>query len=263
MCLPNSQHFSKEVGNPTSLPSRKPKHKSYAHPANSLISVSLMHVHITQPHSDEQSKLRTLQSRIFRTSRTKGAYLFDISACEDKYTDLQSMMLLKQQHLQVHACVSLNDGPCRYLEVYMTKKNGINDIANTGIDFSDSKLKVFPCTTIDESAQIINLKLSSKTWYSLDSTRVSQYLVTILDVSNFSWEMVMQCITYIKTLKQINSFKNLASCENSSMPHGKTCQHSADTITKRVIPSLTVLSQKRVLFATLVINRAIARVTAR
>jgi hypothetical protein len=216
------------------------------------MSVSLMHKYIAHPHSDEPSKSSTLLSRIFRTSRTKGAYLFDISACRDKYIDLQSMMFLKQQHPQVHAFVTLNDGPRRYLEFYVTKKNEINDIANTGIDFPESKLKVLYCTAIDESAQIINLKLSSKTRYSLDSTRVSQYLVTILDVSNFSWEMVMQCLTYIKTLKQINSFKNLAISLAGVSP-----------VTKRVMPSLTVLSQKRVLFATLVINRAIAHSSAR
>jgi hypothetical protein len=101
MFLPNSQHFSKEVGNPTSPPSRKPKYKSYAHAVKkSSISVSLMHEHITHPHSDEQSKLRTLQSRIFRTSRTKGVHLFDISACKDKYSDLQSLMILKQTTAQ-------------------------------------------------------------------------------------------------------------------------------------------------------------------
>jgi hypothetical protein len=54
--------------------------------------------------------------------------------------------------------VPLNDGPRGYLEVYVTKNNDINDIANSGIDFTDSKLDVFPCTAIDDSAQIINLK---------------------------------------------------------------------------------------------------------
>jgi hypothetical protein len=64
-----------------------------------------MHEQIKKPHSDDLSQTKTLQTKIFKTSRTKNAPLIDISACKDKYTDLQSMMLLKNQHPNVHACV--------------------------------------------------------------------------------------------------------------------------------------------------------------
>jgi hypothetical protein len=74
-----------------------------------------MHEHIKKPHSDDLSQTKTLQTKIFKTSRTKNALLIDISACRDKYTDLQSMMLLKNQHPNVHACVPLNDVISKYI----------------------------------------------------------------------------------------------------------------------------------------------------
>mgnify|MGYP004479384545 CR=1 FL=1 len=46
-----------------------------------------MYDHVLTPHSDDSSNLNALQTSIFRTSRTKAAYLFDISACKEKYTD--------------------------------------------------------------------------------------------------------------------------------------------------------------------------------
>jgi hypothetical protein len=151
----------------SSPPNRKPKTKSYAQAA-ATVQVSLMHQQIVEPHHDDDSTLRSLQTRIFRTSRTPGAHLFDISAFKGKYTDQQCMIALKQQHPNVHACVPLSDGPCRYLEVYITKQNDQNDIANTGIVFRDFKLQVFPCSAIEDTAKIIKLKLSHVPLFTKD-----------------------------------------------------------------------------------------------
>jgi hypothetical protein len=37
-----------------------------------------MHDHIKKPHSDDLSQTKTLQTKIFKTSRTKNALLIDI-----------------------------------------------------------------------------------------------------------------------------------------------------------------------------------------
>lgn len=160
MVLPNTHTFNPAPGFQFSPPNRKPKHKSYAQAVTAATKVSLMHDHILPPHSDESSRLNTLQTSIFRTSRTKGAFLFDISPCKEKYTDQQSMLLLKEQHPNVHACVPLSDGPRRYLEVYITPQNDSNDIAQKGLTFPEVNLVVYSRAALGESAKVVNLKLT-------------------------------------------------------------------------------------------------------
>ncbi|KAI9478817.1 MAG: hypothetical protein EXX96DRAFT_638185, partial [Benjaminiella poitrasii] len=118
------------------------------------------HEHTVPPHTDETSALSTLHTDIFRSACTPGALLFNTSKCRKQYTDQQCMILLKQQHPNVHTCVSLSDGARRYLEVYITRENDKNDMANIGLKFPDSKLQVFPCIAIDDTANILTLKLS-------------------------------------------------------------------------------------------------------
>ncbi|EIE90399.1 hypothetical protein RO3G_15110 [Rhizopus delemar RA 99-880] len=122
--------------------------------------MSLMHDHILPPHSDNSSTLNALQTSIFRTSRTKGAYLFDISTCKEKHIDQQSMLLLKEQHPNVYACVPLNDGPRRCFEVYITQPNAHNDIMNNGLVFPKVNLRIYPRTALDDSAKIVNLNFA-------------------------------------------------------------------------------------------------------
>ncbi|CAO3680742.1 unnamed protein product [Rhizopus stolonifer] len=142
MVLPNSQTFNPVAVLQFSPPNRKPRHKSYAQAVTAATKASLIHEHIIPPHSDESSRLNTLQTSIFRTSRTKGAFLFDISPCKEKYTDQQSMMLLKEQHPNVHACVPLSDEPRQYLEVYIMPQNDSNNIVHRGLTFPDVNLVV-------------------------------------------------------------------------------------------------------------------------
>jgi hypothetical protein len=65
------------------------------------------------------------------------------------------MQTLKNQHEQVYACVPLNDGLRRYLEVYITEEEDTNDIAKNGIVFQEAKLHIRPSRAIDEKAKII------------------------------------------------------------------------------------------------------------
>lgn len=87
--------------------------------------------------------------------------MFDISAVKEKYTDHQSMVLLEEQDPNVYACVPLTHGPRRYLEVYITHKKDCDDIVNNGLVFPGAKLKVFPCSSLDDSAKTVNLELSN------------------------------------------------------------------------------------------------------
>ena len=160
MVLSNSQTFSSEARFHFSPPIREPRHKPYAQAVTTATKVSLMHDHIMPPHNDESSRFNTLQTSIFRTSRTKGAFLFNISPCKGKYNDQQNMVLLKEQHPNVHACVPLSDGPRRYLEVYIMPQKDYNNIAQTGPTFPDVNLVVYPCAALGESANVVNLKLT-------------------------------------------------------------------------------------------------------
>ncbi|KAG0742480.1 hypothetical protein G6F57_010769 [Rhizopus arrhizus] len=138
---------------------QKSKHKTYAEAAR-LKNVSLLHTDIT-PHPEENQDIhRVLQTRIYRSSRSEGAYLFDITECKTQYTDRQCMVELKKQRPKVHACMALSDGATRYLEAYVTSANDINDIFRTGINFSETKLQVLPCKAITDQSQAITLKLT-------------------------------------------------------------------------------------------------------
>lgn len=160
MVLPNSIHSSVMAGSQTSPTNRNTRYKSYAQAVTAKPRIPLMHQHIVPPHQDDESRLSTLQTRVYRSSRTKGAHLLDISNVKDKYTDLQCIILLSQQHPNVHACVPLSDGPRRYLEVYIKPEEDTNDLINRGLTLPESKLTVIPSASIGENSKIIHLKLS-------------------------------------------------------------------------------------------------------
>lgn len=142
------------------LPSvQKSRHKTYAQAAKAK-TVSLLHAESSVPTPDETRYSRIIQTRIYRSARTAGAYLFNITACKNRYNDQQCMIELKNQHPNVHACVPLNDNNTRYLEVYITPDNDLNDIRQEGNVFSDANLKVIPCKAVDDQSQIVKLKLS-------------------------------------------------------------------------------------------------------
>ena len=140
-------------------PVQKSKHKTYAEAAR-LKNVSLLHNDITPHPQEDQDITRVLQTRIYRSSRTDGAYLFDITECRKTYTDQQCMIELKKQHPKVHACIALSEGPVRYLETYVTKENDVNDIKLTGLTFKEIQLQVLPFKAINDQSQVIKLKLS-------------------------------------------------------------------------------------------------------
>ncbi|KAI9334632.1 hypothetical protein BD770DRAFT_451506 [Pilaira anomala] len=137
----------------------KSKHKTYAE-ATRATNVSLLHTDITPTQQENTDITRVHQTRIYRSSRSAGVFLFDITSCKPHYYDQQCVVELKKQHPNVHACMALSEGPTRYLEVYVTPANDSNDIQRNGLNFPDAHLQVLPCKAISERAQIINLKLS-------------------------------------------------------------------------------------------------------
>lgn len=64
------------------------------------------------------------------------------------------MIILKEQHPNVHACVPLNDGPCHYLEVYITPQNNNNDVFNQGLIFKEANLGAYPRSSLDDTANL-------------------------------------------------------------------------------------------------------------
>ncbi|KAG2203628.1 hypothetical protein INT47_011722 [Mucor saturninus] len=134
---------------------QKSRHKTYAQAAKAK-TVSLLHAESFLPTPDETRYSRIHQTRIYRSSQAPGAYLFYITACKSRYNDQQCMIELKNQHPKVHACVPLSDGNTRYLEVYVTPDNDLNNIRKEGIVFIEASLKFIPCKAVDDQAQIVN-----------------------------------------------------------------------------------------------------------
>ncbi|KAI9358470.1 hypothetical protein BD770DRAFT_296186, partial [Pilaira anomala] len=130
--------------------------------------VSLLHTDIIPTEQDDTNITRVLQTRIYRSSRSPGAFLFDITKCKPAYTDQQCMIELKKQHPKVHACLPLNEGSIRYLEVYVTSTNDTNDIQRNGLIFPDAHIQVLPCKAINDQAKIIKLKLSHLPMFPTD-----------------------------------------------------------------------------------------------
>ncbi|KAI9472458.1 MAG: hypothetical protein EXX96DRAFT_452851, partial [Benjaminiella poitrasii] len=135
---------------------------------SSSMRMSLLHNDLVSTTPTDESAMRTQISRIYRSSRYRDAFLFDISKCTPTYTERQCMKLVKQQHPHAHACIPLNDSSKRYLEVYITPVNDTNDILHKGIIFDDLKLTILPCTAVADQSHVVTLKLSRIPLYTDD-----------------------------------------------------------------------------------------------
>lgn len=157
MVLPNSQPVTQTAG----LQHQRPPYKSYANAVKGTQRVSLLHENeIQPPPSNATNSLNTLQTKIFRPSQNQGALLFDISHCRKQYTDQQALVLLATQHPNALSCVLLNDGPRRYLEMYIRPDSDDNDIMNNGVVFEDCALRVLPCKALSDDSKVVTVKLS-------------------------------------------------------------------------------------------------------
>ncbi|KAL0581588.1 hypothetical protein ABG067_008432, partial [Albugo candida] len=160
MVLPNSQPTQRSDRN-NNLSDTQPQPNSYVNVVKGKIKQSLLHSDAEVKHPDENDPLVTFQSRIFRSSRTKGAYLFDISRCYPHFTEKQVMQICKMQHPNSHSCIALKDGNTKYLEVYVDKEDDSNGIAGSGLTFTKTKFRILPCPAANDATKVVNVKLSN------------------------------------------------------------------------------------------------------
>lgn len=136
MVLPNSKQLKRSNGdNP---PTTHPPKLSYADAARqSTVRHSLLHDGGIQPPSQtaNQGVCQVLQSRIYRSSSTQGAFLSDLTACTSQYTEQKVYVLLKEQHPNCHTCAPMKDEPRQYLEVYIEKEEDTHRIVESGLIF--------------------------------------------------------------------------------------------------------------------------------
>ena len=110
MALPNSQQFFRRAGSEPASPTNiQPNKTTYAQVVTSRHKVSLMHHDVRTTHTDSDTPITEIQSRIYQSSRRPNAFLLDISRIGKQYSDLQCIQELGKQHPGVHACSIIND----------------------------------------------------------------------------------------------------------------------------------------------------------
>lgn len=123
---------------------------------------------ISSQHTDEPTSLITVKTRIYRNSRTEGAFLFNVSGCYPVYTEDQIRRIVKEQHPNCYSVIPMKDGERQYLEVYMDHEDDSNDIMENGLVFNKIKTRVVPCRALSELSQIVNVKLTNLPIYKRD-----------------------------------------------------------------------------------------------
>lgn len=116
---------------------------------------------ISSQHPDEPTSLTTVKTRIYRNSRTEGAFLFNVSGCYPVYTEDQIKTIVKEQHPNCYSVIPMKDGEKQYLEVYMDREDDSNDIVENGLVFNKIKTRVIPCRALSELSHIVTVKLSN------------------------------------------------------------------------------------------------------
>ncbi|OBZ82730.1 hypothetical protein A0J61_09217, partial [Choanephora cucurbitarum] len=162
MALPNSEHFSRGAEFQPASPPIQPQLKAtYAQVLTSKHKVSLMHEDVRATHTDSDTPITEIHSRVYRASRRPDALLLDISRIGKQYSDIQCIQELGKQHPGVHACSVISDNQLRYLEAYITKAKDDNDIVTNGVLFEKVKIKVYPCSATDLEMTYTDLKLTN------------------------------------------------------------------------------------------------------
>ncbi|KAI9469917.1 MAG: hypothetical protein EXX96DRAFT_597820 [Benjaminiella poitrasii] len=73
---------------------------------------------------------------------------------------LISREFTEARHPGIHGCLALNDGPRRYLEVYIHKSKDSNGISENGLIDRQQKLIILPCWVLPDSSKVVNIKLT-------------------------------------------------------------------------------------------------------
>jgi hypothetical protein len=101
--------------------SSQPKSYAIALKGNDL-KLSILHFDVTEIHPDADSTIKTVNTRIYCSSRTEGAYFFDISYCFPHFTEKQVIIMSKEQHPNAHSCISSKMATRNTLNSILTKK---------------------------------------------------------------------------------------------------------------------------------------------
>ncbi|KAI8994902.1 hypothetical protein BDB01DRAFT_708817, partial [Pilobolus umbonatus] len=134
---------------------------SYAQVASTK-KVSLLHPSQTEGVFDEVTNL-VIQSRVYRNSRTKGAYLFDFSTIRIPVDE--KISLLKKQHPECYGLLQKKDRSVEYFEVYIDPEDDSNDILHTGVYFDTINVRVLPCKALRDNSQIVQINLTDLPMY--------------------------------------------------------------------------------------------------
>ena len=109
----------------------------------------------------DEVQTKSFLSRIYKTSRSPGALLFDIHPVRNDYDVHAAMVVLREQHPTAFGCVPMKDGNKHYLEVYSKNVKEHDHLKEVGLRFTKSKLTILPCTARNDTSKVVTLKLSN------------------------------------------------------------------------------------------------------
>jgi hypothetical protein len=102
-------------------------------------------------------------SHIWRTSRSEGAFLFDLAGIPG--TEQQHVAIITEQYPHQYGVLIKRDSPgARYAEVYVDTADH-PDILTRGILYDDLKLRVIPNTAFPDNQNIVRLSLRNLPFY--------------------------------------------------------------------------------------------------
>ncbi|SAM00648.1 hypothetical protein [Absidia glauca] len=102
-------------------------------------------------------------SHIWRTSRSEGAYLFDLAGLPG--TEQQHIETIIKQYPHQYGIIIKRDSPgARYAEVYVDLADH-PDILTKGVFYDDLKLRILPNTALPDNQNIVRLSLRNLPFY--------------------------------------------------------------------------------------------------
>ncbi|KAI8980483.1 hypothetical protein BDB01DRAFT_836706 [Pilobolus umbonatus] len=104
--------------------------------------------------NDENGTITTVKTHIYQRARTQGALLFDFYSADLK------IQMLREQHPNCFGLIAKKESHLEYHEVYIDKEDDDNDMRETGVYFSEQKIRVLPRRATSDASQIVYLNLS-------------------------------------------------------------------------------------------------------
>ncbi|KAI8328040.1 hypothetical protein BC941DRAFT_457907 [Chlamydoabsidia padenii] len=106
---------------------------------------------------------KTIHTRIWKTSQTKGGLLFDISFLSSNIVTGTINQLVREQAPAIYGCRDIKDkrDNKRYLEAYIDNEEESN-VTTNGLTFDtpQGRFTTIPCQALDDDSNIVRLTLS-------------------------------------------------------------------------------------------------------